>query len=84
MQVVGGASVDDGQLSALQLQLDESHGQQIVELKQQLQVSVRHQMSCISTRAAEGQCYSPIFSSINRNSVIFAVNLARRKICTKA
>ena len=40
MQVVGGASVDDGQLSALQLQLDESHGQQIVELKQQLQVSV--------------------------------------------
>ena len=55
MQVVGGASVDDGQLSALQLQLDESHGQQIVELKQQLQVSVRHQMSCIRTRAAEGQ-----------------------------
>ena len=40
LEVVGGASVDDKQLSDLQLQLDESHGQQIVELKQQLQVPI--------------------------------------------
>ena len=40
LEVVGGASVDDKQLSDLQLQLDESHGQQIVELKQQLQVRI--------------------------------------------
>ena len=49
MEIEGGVSGDDRQLSALQAELDETHGQQIVRIKQQLQVRVSRHVTSSST-----------------------------------